>query len=86
MKGYYRGEYITVDYCKNDKKLVEQARQNLKYQFYTFANSAVLNLKTTRVIPVWETALNVTIVTTAILTGLAALSYVVLFALDKFKK
>ncbi len=79
-------KYITVDYCKNDKKLVEQARQNLKYQFYTFANSAVLNLKTTRVIPVWETALNVTIVTTAILTGLAALSYVVLFALDKFKK
>lgn len=50
--------YISVDSVKNDADLVEQARQNLKYQLYTFANSAIFNVKTVYTMPWWEAALN----------------------------
>ena len=41
--------HISEDTVKNDAALVEQARENLKYQLYTFANSAVMNVSTERV-------------------------------------
>lgn len=49
-------QYLSVNAVKNDKKLVEQARENLKYQLFTFADSAVLNISSVRVYPWWETA------------------------------
>ena len=50
--------YISVDSVKNDSALVEKARENLKYQLYTFANSAVLNVRTERVDTWWDTAIS----------------------------
>ena len=78
--------YITINSTKNDSKLVEQARQNLKYQFFTFANSAVMNIQTYRVTPWWETAFKATIITSAVLFGIFAVSYVALEGFKKFKK
>jgi beta-glucosidase len=49
--------YISIATVKNDATLVNQARQNLIYQFYAFANSAVLNVSTREVTPWWETAI-----------------------------
>lgn len=76
-------KYISVDSVKNDAKLVEQARQNLKYQFYTFANSQVLNISTYRVIPWWETTMKVLIGVTAGLAGLAVCVWVVSLVIGK---
>lgn len=63
--------YLTINSVKNDTVLVEQARENLKYQLYTFANSAVLNIHTYRLYPWWETALISVIVVSAVV-GAAA--------------
>ncbi len=41
--------YISPAAVENDSALVEQARQNLKYQLYTYANSAIMNVSTVRV-------------------------------------
>ena len=60
--------YISVNAVKNDKDLVEQARQDLKYQLYTFANSYLFNVKTNYVMPSWETALNAIKMTSIVLT------------------
>ena len=50
--------YLSVDAVKNDSALVEKARENLKYQLYTFANSAVLNVTTERVNTWWDNAIS----------------------------
>ena len=50
--------YLSVDAVKNDSALVEKARENLKYQLYTFANSAVLNVTTERVNTWWDDAIS----------------------------
>ncbi len=50
--------HISVDSVKNDSALVEKARENLKYQLYTFANSAVLNVRTERVDTWWDNAIS----------------------------
>ncbi len=52
-------KYLSVDAVKGDKEFVDQARYNLRYQLYTFANSAIFNVKTVAVTPAWQTALNV---------------------------
>ncbi len=62
--------YISLASVKNDTTLVNQARENLKYQFYAFANSAVVNISTIRVIPWWETAINSLIIVGAVLTAI----------------
>ena len=49
--------YISVDSVKGDADLVEQARQNLKYQLFTYANSAIMNIQTVRVTTWWDDAL-----------------------------
>ena len=63
--------YLSVDSVKNDATFVEQARENLKYQFYTFANTVALNVVTIRVMPWWEAALISVIVVSAVV-GAAA--------------
>lgn len=49
--------YLSPNAIKNDNALVEQARQNLKYQLFAFSQSAIMNVTTTRVTPAWEAAL-----------------------------
>ncbi len=68
--------YITVDGIKNDAEFVARARQSIKYQLYAHANSAALNVKSVRVTPWWEAALQTTITVSAILTGLCTVAYV----------
>ncbi len=68
-------KYISVNSTKNDAELVEQARQNLKYQFYTFANSAVMNISTVMVKPWWEVTLITLIWVSAALGGLAVCAW-----------
>lgn len=65
--------YISVDSTKNDAVLVNQAREDLKYQLYTFANSQVVNVRTREVTPPWESALNGIIIATGILSGAAVI-------------
>ncbi len=50
--------YISVSTLSNDNTLVEQARENMKYQLYAFSNSVVLNVSTVRVVPWWESMLS----------------------------
>jgi len=63
-------EYMSVEKVKNDSVFVEQARQDLKYQLYTFANSYIFNVKTQYVMPGWEVALNAIKITSIVLTAL----------------
>ena len=77
--------YITVDSVKNDK-IVEMARQNLKYQLFSFANSTVLNMKTTRVTPAWEAALNAIRIGAIVITATAGVCACGCFALDLIKR
>ncbi len=62
--------HISVDSVKNDSAFVEQARQDLKYQLFTFANSYIFNVKTQYVMPSWEVAINAIKITTIVLTSL----------------
>ena len=78
--------YISVDSVKNDANLVEQAREDLKYQLFTFANSAVFNINTIKLTPWWEAALTAITVSTAILTGIGALATVALAVLPSKKE
>jgi beta-glucosidase len=75
--------YISVDAVKNDAKLVNQARENLKYQFYAFANSGVMNISTIRVVPSWEVALKAVITVSAVLFGISAVGWIALTILSK---
>ena len=78
--------YISVDTVKNDKNLVEQARQDLKYQLFAYANSAILNVSTTKVATWWDNALSAVRTCTAILACAACLAWVVLTVLPDKKK
>ncbi len=78
--------YISVDSVKNDKNLVEQARQDLKYQLFAYANSAILNVSTTKVATWWDNALSAVRTCTAILACAACLAWVVLTVLPDKKK
>lgn len=78
--------YISESYVENDATLVEQARENLKYQLYTFANSAVLNVSTTKVAVWWDVALNVLEYGGLALAILCALAYVILTFMPEKKK
>lgn len=78
--------YISEDSVKNDATLVEQARENLKYQLYTFANSAVMNVSTERVDVWWDTAINTTRNISGILTAIAILGWLGLALMPEKKK
>ena len=78
--------YLSVDAVKNDATLVNRARQNLKYQLYAFANSAVLNITTTRVTPWWEAAINAVAIVGGIVFGLSTVAWIVTELLPEKKK
>ena len=78
--------YLSPENCKNDPTLVKQARENLKYQLYAFANSAVIDVTIINLTPWWETALNATLITSAVLTGVFALAWVGLTLMPAKKK
>jgi beta-glucosidase len=78
--------YISVNSVKNDKEFVEQARQDLKYQLLTFANSYIFNVKTTKVTPAWETAINTVKVISIVLTSICAIGAVALLFVPGKKK
>lgn len=73
--------YLSPEAIKNDNALVEQARQNLKYQLFAFANSAIVNVTTTRVTPWWEG----TIVSVIIVFSVLGLAGAVLTVLNGLK-
>ncbi len=68
--------YLSPEAIKNDNTLVEQARTNLKYQLFAFANSALMNVSTTRVTPWWEGTIVAVIIVFSIL-GAATLAMTV---------
>ncbi|MCR5078679.1 MAG: hypothetical protein K6B65_01995, partial [Bacilli bacterium] len=73
--------YLSVETVSKDADLVEQARQDLKYQFFTFANSAIFNVKTVKLTPWWEATINTIKVVSIVLTcvaGAAALALAVI--------
>ena len=77
--------HISLETVSKDSNLVEQARENLKYQLYSFANSAILNISTQRVNTWWDTALTVTTYASSILAVLFFLAWVVLTLLPEKK-
>ena len=77
--------HISLETVSKDSNLVEQARENLKYQLYIFANSAILNICTRRVNTWWDTALTVTTYASSILAVLFFLAWVVLTLLPEKK-
>ena len=78
--------YISLNTVKNDSALVEQARQNLKYQLYTFANSAIMNVSTEKVATWWDNALKNTTYISGALCAVTAAAWVVLTVLPDKKK
>ncbi len=77
--------HISLETVSKDSNLVEQARENLKYQLYIFANSAILNISTQRVNTWSDTALTVTTYASSILDVLFFLAWVVLTLLPEKK-
>lgn len=77
--------HISLETVSKDSNLVEQARENLKYQLYIFANSAILNISTQRVNTWWDTALTVATYASSILAVLFFLAWVVLTLLPEKK-
>lgn len=78
--------YISEDTVKNDAVLVDQARENLKYQLYTFANSAIMNISTEQVTVWWDTVLQAVTVTSGILFAVTALAWLVMSIIPGKKK
>lgn len=78
--------YISPATVKNDSALVEQARQDLKYQLYTYANSAIMNVSTVRVDTWWDAALRNVKNISGALAVVTAAAWVVLTVLSYKKK
>ena len=78
--------YISVDSVKNDSTLVEAARQDLKYQLFAFANSAVLNISTVKVDTWYDTAIKTVKTVSLILMIVAAAAWLCLTVLPIIKK
>ena len=78
--------YISVDSVKGDADLVEQARQNLKYQLFTYANSAIMNIQTVRVATWWDNALATTTNVCAIALAVAVVAWLGLSFVPEKKK
>ena len=78
--------YLSVDSVKNDADLVNQARENLKYQLYTFARSAVMNVSTEKVATWYDNALSAVTTVSGILTAVFGIGWVVLTVLPNKKK
>ena len=79
-------EYISVDAVKGDAVFVEQARQDLKYQLFTFANSAVFNVRTNKLTPWWEGLIIGVKVGSIVLTCISGAAAIALVFLSLKKK
>ena len=78
--------YISPETVKNDGALVKQARENLKYQLYTFANSAVLNVSTRKVATWYDNAISIVKTVSLVLTICCGLAYIATTVLKKKKE
>ncbi len=78
--------YITLDKVKDDATLVEKARENLKYQLYTFARSAVLNVRTERVATWWDNALSTLKTVSLVLAIVSAVAWIATALMNKKKE
>lgn len=78
--------HISLKTVSKDSQLVEQARENLKYQLYIFANSAILNISTQRVNTWWDTALMTVTYVSGALAAVCAAGWIVLTVLPEKKK
>lgn len=78
--------HISMDSVKGDAELVDQARQNLKYQLYTFANSAVMNVSTEKVATWYDNAISAVKICSGILTAVCGIGWIVLTVLPPKKK
>ena len=78
--------YLSVDAVKNDSALVEKARENLKYQLYTFANSAVLNVTTERVNTWWDNAISTVKTVSLVCACLSCAAWLALTLISKKKE
>lgn len=78
--------YISVDSVKGDADLVEQARQNLKYQLYTYANSAIMNIQTVRVETWWDNALSTITTVCGVVLAVATVAWLGLSLVPEKKK
>ena len=65
---------------------VKQARENLKYQLYTFANSAVLNVSTRKVATWYDNAISIIRTVSLILTICCGLAFIATTVLKKKKE
>lgn len=78
--------YVSLDSVKNDSALVEQARENLKYQLYIYANSAIMNISTEQVPTWWDTALKTITYVSGALTAVSVVAWLALTVLPDKKK
>ena len=78
--------YISLESVKGDADLVEQARQNLKYQLYTYANSAIMNIQTVKVATWWDNALSTITTVSAVLMVVSAAAWLGLSLVPGKKK
>ena len=78
--------YISPATVANDSALVETAREDLKYQLHTYANSAIMNVTTEKVQVWWDKALSAAKLCGAILTGVFGLLFIVATLLAGRKK
>jgi beta-glucosidase len=68
-------KYMTIDKITKDSQLINNARENLKYQLYAFAHSAAQNVATEKITPWWEAVLNNTIYASIALSVICLLLY-----------
>ena len=66
--------------------LVEQARDNLKYQLYTYANSAIMNVSTEKVNTWWDNALTTVTYVSGALAVVTAVAWIALTLVPEKKK
>lgn len=78
--------YLSEEVVAQDSALVEQARENLKYQLYTFANSAVVNVSTERVQTWWDTAIRVVTYVSGAAAVASAAAWLALTVMNAKKK
>ena len=78
--------YISVETVSGDADLVEQARENLKYQLYTYANSAIMNVSTEKVNTWWDDALAAVTYVSGALAVVTAVAWIALTLVPEKKK
>lgn len=78
--------YINVEVASGDSDLVEQARQNLKYQLYAFANSAIIDNTTQQVEVWWDSTLKTVTNVSGALAAIAGIAWIAMTLAGKKKE